>query len=134
MDNLTQPTIERMSTDINSPIFDELRKYIEQTYKVLPKIEYSCCSMERGWNIKYKKSSRSLCTIYPRQGFVTCMISIGSKEEAHIRHILPGCTEYVQQLYYKTPPSKMGRWLMIDLKEQAVLEDIKALLKLRAGR
>ena len=42
------------------------------------------------------------------------------------------CTAYTQELYRSTASSKMGRWLMLDLTSPEVLEDVKALLALRA--
>ena len=80
-------------------LFDQLRTVLEEGYRVSPRIEYSRCSMEPGWNIKYKKSGRALCTIYPRAGFFTCMISIGKREEAACQLLLPTLTPSVQQLH-----------------------------------
>ena len=46
--------------------------------------------------------------------------------------MLLACTEYTRTLYQNTASSKMGRWLMVDLTSPEILEDIKALLALRA--
>lgn len=66
----TAPDISQLGSRINAPLFDQLRTVLEEGYRVSPRIEYSRCSMEPGWNIKYKKSGRALCTIYPRAGFL----------------------------------------------------------------
>ena len=49
-----EPQIELIGEFINSPLWDELRSFIEGTYEVQPSIEYSKCSLETGWNVKYK--------------------------------------------------------------------------------
>ena len=54
-----EPQIELIGEFINSSLWDELRSFIEGTYEVQPSIEYSKCSLETGWNVKYKKGSRS---------------------------------------------------------------------------
>lgn len=54
------------------PNWDKFTAYIEETYGVKPKIEYSGCSAQPGWNVKYKKSSKSLCTLYPMVRSRTC--------------------------------------------------------------
>ena len=74
-----EPKMEQIDAFVHSECWDRLREYLEDTYQVLPKIEYSRCSGKPGWNVKYRKSSRALCTLYPDDGFFTCMISIGRK-------------------------------------------------------
>ena len=48
------------------------------------KIAYSNCAMDnnvwRGWNIKYQKSGKSLCTIYPQQGYFLALVPCKSFE------------------------------------------------------
>ncbi len=41
-------------------IWDELTAYSEEAYQVKPQIAYSKCSLQPGWNVEYKKSSKSL--------------------------------------------------------------------------
>ncbi|MDD4802730.1 MAG: DUF3788 family protein [Syntrophomonas sp.] len=40
-------------------------------------------------------------------------------------------TLYVKELYDKTAYSAMGRWLMIEVKDNSVLNDLKYLLGIR---
>lgn len=51
----TKPTFEQINEFINNPLWDKLNKTLVSTYNVEPKLEYSKCSMQRGWNVKYKK-------------------------------------------------------------------------------
>lgn len=130
-DQSKQPTMVDFSNYIGNRLFSELCSFVENNYNVLPKIEYSKCSMQRGWNIKYKKSSKSLCTIYPESGSFIVLVVIGEKESAETEAIMPCCNEYVQHLFYKTPFSLGGKWLMINAKEEAVLKDILKLIQIR---
>ncbi|KAB2952754.1 DUF3788 family protein [Heliorestis acidaminivorans] len=36
---------------------------MEEAYQAKPHITYSKCSAQPGWNVKYKKSGKSLCTL-----------------------------------------------------------------------
>lgn len=47
--------------------------------------------------------------------------------------LLPTLTPSVQQLYQASAPMKMGRWLMIDVTDEQILEDVKKLLELRTN-
>lgn len=125
------PGLAEIAGFIANPLWEELRGFIEESYGVSPMVEYSKCSGAPGWNVKYKKGGRALCTLYPQAGAFTCMISIGRREAPEAELLLPGLTPYLQNLYQQAQPFNGGRWLMIDVTEPAVLPDVKALLHLR---
>ena len=58
------PTIMEISEYIRNPVFMQFCSEIEGAYKCNEKIEYSSCSWEKGWNIKFKKGSKTVCTIF----------------------------------------------------------------------
>lgn len=128
------PNLEEVSSFIANSLWDELCTYLESCYGVSPKIEHSICSGAPGWNVKYKKSGRALCTLYPAGGFFTCMVSVGSREAMEAELILSACSEYVRNLYWNTKPFNGGRWLMIAVTSADILEDVKNLIGLRVQK
>ena len=131
------PSMEELDRYADNSLWPELRRYLKDAYGAEPRLDYSRCGLEPGWNLKFKKGSKSLATVYLRLGYVTAMISIAPKDEPAAEGVLLTCTESTKALYRNTTSSKMGRWLMIDLTSPEVLEDVKALLALRvkpAGR
>ena len=126
------PTLDEIGTYIRNPLFETFCSEIKERHGAKEKIEFSSCSWESGWNVKFKKGSKALTTVYLRPGYVTAMVSIAPKDEAAVEGILLTCTEATRTLYQNTASSKMGRWLMLDLTSPELLEDIKALLTLRA--
>lgn len=127
-----KPSVEELDQYADNPLWPELRRYLKDAYGAEPRLDYSRCGLEPGWNLKFKKGSKSLSTVYLRPGYVTAMISIAPKDEPEAEGVLLTCTEYTRTLYQNTASSKMGRWLMVDLTSPEILEDIKALLALRA--
>lgn len=127
-----RPDALQIEAYVASPQWPALRSFIERTYAVEPTIEYSKCSGAPGWNMKYRKSSRALCTLYPAQGFFTCLISIGTREAMEAELVLTSCSAYVQRLYKNTASFNGAHWLMIDVTDEAVLADVKKLLCVRA--
>ena len=125
------PTLEQIGDYADSPLWRELRAFLEETCGSAPQLAYSRCGLEPGWNVKYKKGSRALCTVYLRSGYVTAMVSVGPRDEAAAERALLTCTEETRALYGRTAPSKMGRWLMLDVTSPERLEDVKALLAVR---
>ena len=127
-----RPSMKEIDRYVDDSLWPEFRRYVRETYGAEPRLEYSRCGLESGWNAKFKKGSRALATVYFRPGYATAMISVAPKDEAAAEGILLTCTESTRELYLRTPSSKMGRWLMLDMTSPEVLEDVKALLALRA--
>ena len=126
-----KPEISDITEYIDSPIWIELCQFIETTYQTMPSIEYSKCSMAKGWNVKYKKGSRAICTLYPNKEYFTCLITIGSKESMETELLMSSCTEYMQELYNNVNPKNGTRWLMINVTSNEILQDVKSLIRIR---
>ena len=126
-----KPSVEELDQYADNPLWPELRQYLKDAYGAEPRMDYSRCGLEPGWNVKFKKGSKALATVYLRPGYVTAMVSVAPKDEDAAEGVLLTCTEYTRTLDRNTASSKMGRWLMIDLTSPEVLEDLKALLALR---
>ena len=77
-DKEKQPTESELEDFVGTMLFTDLNNHLCNSYKVKPKIAYSNCAMDnniwRGWNIKYQKSGKSLCTIYPQQGYFLVLV------------------------------------------------------------
>lgn len=120
---------------IAAPAFGVFCNQIEQTFHTSPVFEFSRCSMEYGWNMKYKKSGKSLCTIYPREGYFTAMVVIGRAEKERAEAILPDLSPRLKEIYEETKEGNGQRWLMIDIEDaDEVLNGALALIKIRAEK
>ncbi len=126
------PTLDDISKYVGSELWENLNAFLEGSYKIQPKFSYSRCSMQPGWNVKYKKSGKSLCTLYPMEGFFIALVVIGNKESFEAELMLPSFSKYTQSLYHNTAFSAGGRWLMINVTEPAILEDVISLVQIRA--
>ncbi|MCX8132221.1 MAG: DUF3788 domain-containing protein [Clostridia bacterium] len=129
-----KPTLEGINDFVNSELWKEFCIFLEDNYTVLPRIEYSKCSIQKGWNVKYKKASKSLCTLYPMKGYFIILIVIGEKEQIESELIMPTCTVYVQQLFLETASALGGKWLMIEVRDRDVLEDVLKLIRIRVNK
>lgn len=114
--------------------WDDLISHIEHVYKVKPIMEYSKCLMQPGWNIKYRKKGKALCTLYPMPDYFIVLVVIGNREANEVELAIGAgiFSDYVTKLYRNTPFSVMGRWLMIEVKKKDILDDIKELIKIKS--
>lgn len=126
------PTLEELGEYVGNPVFGEFCKEIQETYKTESRMEYSKCSWEPGWNVKYKKSGKSLCTIYLREQYFTVLVVIGRKEKERAEELLLTCAPVLQQIYEETKEGNGQRWMMIDLEDaDEVYHDVLRLIELR---
>ena len=92
---------------------------------------YSGCGMMPGWNVKFKKAGKALCTLYPAKGAFSALVVIGQKEKVEAELALPTFTAYTQNLYKNTKDYMNQRWLMFKVTNEAVLEDMKQCIAIR---
>jgi len=130
-DQTQEPSWQTIRNYIHNPLWENLCQHIEEQYQTQPAVEYSRCSAQPGWNVKYKKAGRSLCTLYPMEGYYIALVVIGQRERDEIELTLPFFTEYLQQLYHNTKMLMNQQWLMINVTDEAVLNDVKRCIAIR---
>lgn len=132
-----EPTEEQIRQFTATPCWDTLTSYLQQTYQIQPTLFYSGCRMEagkwQGWNVKYKKSGKALCTLYPKEGYFVALIPISSKEIDEAELLLPHLTPYTQKQFNQTPFGHYGKSLALEVTSDAILQDAKSLIALRIG-
>lgn len=131
-DNNHCPTLHEIEEYVGNPVFSKFCIEVKTKYNCAEKIEFSGCSMEKGWNLKFRKAGKTLCTIYPRESYFTVMVVVGRKEKEAVEAILPDCTVSLQSLYEETREGNGQRWLMIDLEDEDDLyRDLFRLIAIR---
>lgn len=126
------PSIKEISEYVRNSVFMQFCSEIRETYQCNEKIEFSSCSWERGWNIKFKKAGKTLCTIYPKEYYFKTMVVVGTKEKAFVEAILPECTDELCNIYHQTQEGNGQRWLMIDLEDKdSLYDDVLRFIKIR---
>ena len=129
--NVTPPTWEQVTEYIGSPLWAEFNERIQSAYQIKPCMEYSRCSMQAGWNIKYKKGGKSLCTLYPMQGYFIALVVVGGHELMKAEFLMPQCSDYVQTVFKNTKTGNGQKWLMLDIRDREIMDDVFSLINLR---
>lgn len=83
------------------------------------------------WNIKYKKNGKSLCTLYPMEGHFIALVVIGSHEIAEGELPMLLCSDYVQTVFKNTKTGNAQKWLMLDVQDREIMDDVFSLINLR---
>lgn len=126
------PSLGEIGAYIGLPLFDTFCLYMDTEYKAIRKIEYSKDVWARGWNVKFKKAGKSLCVVYPKNGYFTVLVVVGNKEKECVENLLPHLSKEIQELYLNTKEGNGQRWLMIDVySDDCVYGDVLQLIHIR---
>ncbi|MGE4463937.1 DUF3788 domain-containing protein [Sphaerochaeta sp.] len=114
-------------------LWDELNAFLSDLSGKEAALSYSSCAAQPGWNVKYRKGGKALCTLYPMQDFFIALVVLGAKEESlAARLVAEGqLSPYVVDLYATARAMPMGRWLMIEVQDGSILSDVETLVSIR---
>ena len=136
-DQTKTPDMQAMAESIKGDSHDrwlELVAHIQDVFGTRPQITYSKCSAKPGWNVKYKKSGKALCTLYPEPESFTALIVVSSNDMDRYDLIRPVFSDSMNVLYDKTQLFNNTKWLMIPVFDDTALEDVKKLLQFKTAK
>ena len=126
------PTEYEMKQYINNTLWENFCEFMRNTYNATIKFEFSKCNWEYGWNVKFKKGSKSLCTVYPRENYFTILIVIGKREKKLFEDMFSSFSSDIQKIYKETSEGNGQKWIMIDLENKDnKYEDVKKIIEIR---
>jgi len=126
-----KPTWEQIESFVSSQYWREFTGWIQKSYDVKPSIEYSIESGNSGWNVKFRKSSKALCTIYPDKGRFVVLVVVPPSLEPEAEYLFLTLSDHTQAIFRRARPMAMGRWLMIPIDAIETVNDAQRLITLR---
>jgi hypothetical protein len=129
MDKTHPPSNEELSEALGSkqPLWEALTRFIEASYQ-LPS-EFSYGGKNYGWNLWYRRSGKSLATLYPQKESFVAQVVLGKEQVEKALNLELG--ENVGKVLRNTPQFHDGRWLFIPVTTERDVEDIKQLILLK---
>lgn len=104
--------------------WQDLNSFIRQEYKASPKQMYSKCSAKPGWNVKYQKSGKSICTLYPEKEGFTALVVITLDLIPVIEAMADRFETEIMALISSARPFNGTLWLMIQVNRAAVVDNV----------
>ena len=96
--------------------------------------------MEMIWNsggktgvyeLKYRRSGKTLCALYPREKGMRILIIFGKIEREKFENTRVEFSEYINKFYDSTHQYHDGKWLYLDIINDTVVSDIEKLLLIK---
>jgi hypothetical protein len=124
------PTEEEILTAIGrTREWHHLRKFLKDNYDFAPELVYY--GKKYGWTIRYRRSGKTLCSLFPEKGAFTVLVVLGNKEVSGIQTVSNKFSHKVKSLIENTEHLHDGCWLWINVSNMREVRDIIELLKLK---
>jgi len=135
-DRSSEPSMEQIGGYVSGEAgkrWSDITAAVEAEFGAKPQIAYSVCAGKPGWNVKYKKSGKALCTLYPEKSRYIALVVLSIKDMELFEVVRSGYTPYLNALYEKCTLFNGTKWLMISVTDDAIQEDVKKLMHLKTA-
>ncbi len=124
-----QPTESAVLEALGSrrPLWEELTQFIADNYPIPG--EWNFGGKNYGWNLWYRKSGKTLLTLFPQQDYFVAQIVLGKDQVEQALELKLG--KNVGTVLTETPQLHDGRWLFIKVKTGKDVKDIEQLLQVK---
>lgn len=112
-----------------SSLWLEIRKYLEENYDFAPELIHY--GQKYGWTLRYRKSGKTLCSLFPEKDAFTVLVVLGKKEVEKMFSIIDKLNPEVRTLFENAEQKRDGRWLWIRVLTNDEVESIKVLLNVK---
>ena len=132
MDKTNKPTEHQILRIIGEQAQDawlDIIAFIEDHYNFEPETVFY--GTKYGWTIRYRRSGRTLCSLFPEKDGFTVLITLGKKESETVLSILDDLSSKTRKIIEETKQLRDGRWLWIRLRAIDDTDDIKKLIQVK---
>jgi hypothetical protein len=132
LDKEKQPTEEEMLDFIGKraeKVWRKLKQFLAENYDMTPETLFY--GKKYGWTIRYRKSGRTLCSLFPEEGGFTFHIVLGKREVVKFEGVREEWSPDIRELFDTTKQLHDGRWLWINQPDVGNLRDLERLLMIK---
>jgi hypothetical protein len=129
VDKQHQPGAEEIRAALGPalPAWEELVGFMRESYQM--EVEPSFGGKNYGWNLWYRKSGKSLVSLFPQQGHLVAQVVLGREQVERALTLELGT--YVHRAIEETPQFHDGRWLFIKIIDVEDARDVAKLIQLK---
>ena len=125
------PTEQEITDFIGEPaklVWVRLSQFLRENYEIVPELIFD---KKHGWDMRYRKSGKTLVTLTPEKGAVRILIVLGRDESVKALSMKEELSPKMHIVIENTKQLHDGRWLWIRLFQTREVEDIERLLSLK---
>ena len=131
MNGTCAPTEKEILEFIGGPAkgaWVKLRRFLKKNYDIEPEMIFD---KKHGWDVRYRKSGKTLVTLTPEKGAVRILLVLGREESEKALSMQNGLSPKMHELIENTKQLHDGRWLWIRLFQTEDADDVEKLLPIK---
>ncbi len=125
----TKKQLESLLGDLAISAWNELIGFVELHYDFEP--VWDDGGKYGIWEVKYRRSGKTLCAFYVKDGRFTVLVVFGKAERERFELSQEGFCSEIIELYTNTRQYHDGKWLWINVSDMSFVEDIKRLIVIK---
>ena len=122
-----EPTEIAKALGSAQPLWERLIHFIASNYQMVGDMVYG--GKNYGWNLWYRKSGKSLISLYPQENTLVAQVVLGRAQVEKALTLSLG--ENVSRTLRETPQLHDGRWLFIKVTTETDAADVEQLLRVK---
>ena len=115
-------------------IFDVISAYIKETYDVnhaFKELKFVGKQWPAKYEVKFAKGGKTFCGFYFAQNRLGFLIIFGKDERNKVEDIRSQLSKEALEIYDGEEPYHDGKWVLFELEDLSLFEDLKKLLLLK---
>ncbi len=130
LDEEHEPTEQKtLNTIGKTTAWRRLKQFVEDNYDLTPELAFY--GQKYGWTIRYRKSGKTFCSLFPEKGAFTVLVVLGKDEAEKVLSDLDQFSPSMRKLVKNAEQKRDGRWLWIRALTTDVATDVEELLKVK---
>lgn len=106
-----------------------LSHFAEQNYDHQPELNYG--GKNYGWNVRYRRSGKTLFNMFPEKESFTVLLVLGKKEIEAYTSRMEEFGAHFKSVYEASAQFHDGRWLWIKVHSMDELKDIEQMILIK---
>lgn len=107
----------------------DLMSFIDNSYELDKKILFG--GKKYGWAVQWKRNKKTIVTAFPERESFTVLLILGKSELAKTGEKTGELSRSIINMIDKTRQYHDGKWVWIRCRNKTILNDIKALIKIK---
>jgi hypothetical protein len=130
MDMAKPPTADELAAALGATCgsWNEIKEFVREKYPTAI-AEWSRPGKKYGWSFRIKDKKRAIVYLLPRQGFFKAAFVFGAKATAQV--LQSGISPAIKAELEQARGYAEGRGIRIDVRDEAVLADIRKLVEIK---
>jgi hypothetical protein len=129
LDKGHRPTNEEVKSALGAKFsrWEKIIQFLRDNYEMTAEFGYG--GKNYGWNLWYRKSGKSLVSLYPQRGHFVAQVVLGRDQVEQAMNLDLG--KVVDRMVRETPQLHDGKWLFIPVESLAEVNGVENLLLIK---